>query len=523
MGVTYGNFNSVTGALTDTGRRSINDFCIVRNGLVLHLDAGDSRSYIGSGTTWTDLSGNGNNLTATNSPTFNSSGYWSTGATGYFTGAGTASIPIGNSPYTMIVWARQVSSWKSARGIISIGGYNTTNQSNALRTNTNTTVGNFIHYWWGNDLSITNNDANLSVDQWFMITAQFDGTTRRVWANITNIGSDTPGSSHNVTTTTVQVGKTVGTEYFEGDIAVAKIYNRALSAAEIQQNYNALRWRFTSVVPLSVEYLVVAGGGGGAGGTGGGGGAGGYRTGTLTNLNTGTAYTVTIGAGGTPGTYIQSTKTGGDGGNSIFSTITSNGGGGGASNVGTGGNGGSGGGGGHDAPGGSGNTPSTSPSQGSNGASGGSANLYGGGGGGGASGAGTQGQTTSDTARGKGGDGTASSISGSSVTYAGGGGGGIYNTTSGVSPGGSGGGGNGGNSSLAGQNGTTNRGGGGGGAGNNTNNSGTGGSGIVILKIPDSYSATFSAGVTQSLSTAVAGFKIYTITAAGVSDTVTFS
>jgi hypothetical protein len=45
----------------------------------------------------------------------------------------------------------------------------------------------------------------------------------------------------------------------------------------------------------------------------------------------------------------------------------------------------------------------------------------------------------------------------------------------------------------------------------------------VILKIPSTRTATFSAGVTSSLNTGVAGFKIYTITAAGVSDTVTFS
>ena len=46
---------------------------IVENGLVLHLDAADSNSYPGSGTVWTDLSGNGYNGTLTNGPTFSSS------------------------------------------------------------------------------------------------------------------------------------------------------------------------------------------------------------------------------------------------------------------------------------------------------------------------------------------------------------------------------------------------------------------------------------------------------------------
>ena len=52
---------------------------IVENGLVLHLDAADTNSYPGSGTLWTDLSGNGNNGTLTNGPAYssNNKGYFS--------------------------------------------------------------------------------------------------------------------------------------------------------------------------------------------------------------------------------------------------------------------------------------------------------------------------------------------------------------------------------------------------------------------------------------------------------------
>jgi hypothetical protein len=81
---------------------------------------------------------------------------------------------------------------------------------------------------------------------------------------------------------------------------------------------------------------------------------------------------------------------------------------------------------------------------------------------------------------------------------------------------------------ASGTTGTTNTG-GGGGAGSGTaffattTSGGNGGSGIVIIKVPNTITATFSGGVTSSLSTSVAGFNIYSITAAGVSDTVTFS
>jgi hypothetical protein len=50
---------------------------IVTSGLVLCLDAGNTKSYPGSGTTWTDLSGNGNTGTLVNSPSYSSSGYFS--------------------------------------------------------------------------------------------------------------------------------------------------------------------------------------------------------------------------------------------------------------------------------------------------------------------------------------------------------------------------------------------------------------------------------------------------------------
>jgi hypothetical protein len=64
----------------------------------------------------------------------------------------------------------------------------------------------------------------------------------------------------------------------------------------------------------------------------------------------------------------------------------------------------------------------------------------------------------------------------------------------------------------------------GGGGGGSGTSSGNGGSGVVIIKIPDTRTATFSEGVTSSVSTAVSGYKIYTVTATSTtSETVTFS
>jgi hypothetical protein len=252
----------------------------------------------------------------------------------------------------------------------------------------------------------------------------------------------------------------------------------------------------------SIDFLVVAGGGGGGGYYyAGGGGAGGYRTSTQSVTPT-TVITVTVGDGGA-GTGA-SNGIGASGSNSSISgsgltTITSAGGGGGAGDVSPssaiGANGGSGGGSGPSQPSaGSGNTPSTSPSQGNNG---------GGGDGSGAGGGGGAGEAGNTDAQGEGGDGTASSITGSSVTYAGGGGG-TYGASGNLIVGGTGGGGNAARTNIsAAQSGTANTGGGGGGGATDSSfpTGGNGGKGVVILSVPTaSYSATTTGSPTVTTS-----------------------
>ena len=258
-------------------------------------------------------------------------------------------------------------------------------------------------------------------------------------------------------------------------------------------------------VPLEVDYLVVAGGGGG-GGFGGGAGAGGLRStvdftggnGTLESaltLSLSTNYSVEIGGGGTAGNGTTYTR-GGQGGNSVFSTITSTGGGGGGSQNFTGGDGGSSGGGGQNptyrAPG----TRTASPVQGFSGGYGYTVQdpQYGSGGGGGAGGLGND-ATSSTTVNATGGVGLAITITGSSATY------GVGGNAKGV----------GATNQGNGANGTVNTGNGAEG-GSNVMMGGTGGSGVVILRYPDSFTITIGAGLTGSTATD-GSFKVTTITA----------
>jgi hypothetical protein len=241
---------------------------------------------------------------------------------------------------------------------------------------------------------------------------------------------------------------------------------------------------YTRSQPPYVEVLVVAGGGG-CGGHGGGGGAGGLIYNSAYQLNNASAITVTVGGGGA-GT--GGPANGANGSNSVFGSLTAIGGGGGAYAL-PGSNGGSGGGGGYNGSTGGLGTAG----QGNDGGKGnGGTNLPGGGGGG----AGQVGGNNVGTTSGKGGDGLAFSISGTSTYYAGGGGGGGYPSND-PGAGGLGGGG------TAYGNGTANTG-GGGGAG-----AGSGGSGIIIVRYPGLPAAT------GGTITYVNGYTIHTFTTSG--------
>ena len=268
-------------------------------------------------------------------------------------------------------------------------------------------------------------------------------------------------------------------------------------------NGGAPDWQFLeeagpSFIPLTVDYLIVAGGGGGArsafttgGAYGGGGGAGEYLYKTAQTLTVGgSGYSVIVGDGGNAGTSGVSAA---NGGNSVFIDTTLGGGYGGTSNNSTyspGGSGGSGGGSGINGASVYAGGSSTATSPGLGNAGGASTSTVSTSGAGGGGGAGTAGSNGTSSTGGNGGTGVQNSIISTATFYAGGGGGGSFNNNN-VGSGGSGVGGN-ANARAAGSPGTSNTGSGGGGgsySGSAHTNGAAGGSGIVILRFPISYSA----------------------------------
>jgi len=303
--------------------------------------------------------------------------------------------------------------------------------------------------------------------------------------------------------------------------------------ANIGRNAKKAAGRGGTIGNISLDYLIVAGGGSGGSGSGfnaagGGGGAGGVLQGAV-SISVGDTYTLTVGNGGATAAPFA---LGNNGTNSVFNTLVAIGGGAGASHTvqgqspnniaGSAGGSGGGGSGSTDLGGVGGAGGAGTAGQGNNGSAGANDQPLSGGGGGGAATAGVAAATGNGARAGSGGAGILSNITGTPIYYGGGGGGGIYSYYNtpyiGALPGlgGIGGGGNGsGNYSNAGADGTANTGGGGGGGTTNDpilspsgTNGGAGGSGIVVLRCSSAFEIAEASGLNYS-SVLSGGYRIY--------------
>lgn len=226
---------------------------LIQNGLVLCLDAGNRKSYSGSGTIWKDLSGNNNNGTLTNGPTFSSANSGSIvfdGVDDYINIPSTTLLKP--SEFSLDTWFRPTNF--SSYNVIVVKPQNgpiwsppylsymirINNNGNQLECSTNN--GTFSYFLTNftfkvntiYNVSFTYNSINGSVIVY--MNGKILNTTTFTSGAI--LYSDAP----------VLIGGGYGNspigELFYGNIYNIKIYNRVLSSAEILQNYNATKGRF---------------------------------------------------------------------------------------------------------------------------------------------------------------------------------------------------------------------------------------------------------------------------------------
>jgi hypothetical protein len=210
----------------------------VTDGLVLALDAGNRKSYPGSGTTWTDLSGRGNTGTLEGGAGYSSAngGSLTFDGTDDYGPIGTSGFPFGASAGTLSGWARTNTISAGFMWIVSYGTGGA-NQSRFLGF-TGTT---YYFGGYGNDITA----SGVPLNTWFNMVGVYDGTNASMYINGTLVSGPT-AKTWNTVSSNAQIGRqTNGGEYWNGNIAQVSIYNRALSAAEVRQNFNALRGRFS--------------------------------------------------------------------------------------------------------------------------------------------------------------------------------------------------------------------------------------------------------------------------------------
>ncbi len=218
---------------------------IVTNGLVLNVDAGFTPSYPTTGTTWYDMSSAGNNGTLTNGPTYSSD----SGGCIIFDGADDYTS-LGNvfnytsESFSFGYWVNFNSFNTNAPGqgpiIFYKGAYNT----NGYYLQHSTTSFSFVTNQSGSSQTTTSVGVN-TLGVWYYIVVTRNGSSVRGYVN----GVDTTGTAGSHTnpassTDNFTLARYASSIYFNGKLSNFTGYNRALSATEVLQNYNAQKSRF---------------------------------------------------------------------------------------------------------------------------------------------------------------------------------------------------------------------------------------------------------------------------------------
>ena len=232
--------------------KSVNFNNIVQSGLVLNLDAGNFLSYPGSGTTWTDLSGNGNNGTLVSGVGYNSSngGSLSFDGTNDYVTLGTPSLLNGvQVPLTICMWAKADSFstfnilWAVDKALTGGGLYSllrvdsgvlkyyTTNSSGGYQFNGSPDLIPSTNVWNFYAVTVSGTLASPTVTLYLNNSSQSYSYSQL-------------SSSPNLTVDFRIATSERSAEHWDGNISNALWYNIALTSAEVLQNYNALRDRY---------------------------------------------------------------------------------------------------------------------------------------------------------------------------------------------------------------------------------------------------------------------------------------
>ena len=228
---------------------------IVIDSLFFCTDAANTKSYSGSGITWSDISGKGFTGTLTNMTASNHT----SGVSGYFTFDGTnesvsfsGSAKVSIPPLTISAWIKRdgnQDSWASP-----ISGRQTSPASHCF--NFNVYNNDELRYNWENQSASWNYDASITIpnNEWVMcaVSVTSSAATLYMFKLDGTISSATNTTTHNSGTFpydaagefTIGQDNNGGSRYFDGDVSMGLVYSRALSQTELKQNFDATKHRY---------------------------------------------------------------------------------------------------------------------------------------------------------------------------------------------------------------------------------------------------------------------------------------
>jgi hypothetical protein len=212
---------------------------IVTNGLVLALDAANQKSYVSGSTIWNDLSGNGLNAIPIGSgfPTYNTGNSGNLVFSSNPLSVGSGSI-LNLTNLTLSVW------------------YKTTNTNNQILIGKSYTTSYYLNvapgantfaFWTSGSSLGASGITTLGNGNWHNISATMSGTTKTIYYDGIQVSTGT-GNIPAVDSYNLVVGNSGNTSAtFSGSMGNVMVYNRALSASEVLQNYNAQKSRFNLI------------------------------------------------------------------------------------------------------------------------------------------------------------------------------------------------------------------------------------------------------------------------------------
>jgi hypothetical protein len=209
----------------------------VTDGLVLYLDAANTKSIVSGSITWNDLSRSGNNGTLVGGPGYSGSN----GGSIVFDGSNdyanltTVTSFSSSQPHTYSAWIFPTA-FALYKWIIDNG---TTNQGTSLITNSS-----LVGFFWNGGSSFVTSNRSITTNTWTNVVAVYSNLSVNFYINGV-FDSNKATTSFSAGNVVPKIGSWRGlSDFFAGRISQVQVYNKALTAQEVLQNYNATKTRY---------------------------------------------------------------------------------------------------------------------------------------------------------------------------------------------------------------------------------------------------------------------------------------